>query len=715
MSKQIFKFGQDVTDGSATDKVLLGGKGANLAEMCNLGLPIPPGFTITTEVCNEYRASSDKLGFLNIFVDDQVMPQMADLSKHLGYEPLVSVRSGAFDSMPGMMDTILNVGLSLDSECEQFWIDRVGKKVVLDCYRRLYQMYCETAYKIPHEEFEWTLNKVRGAKYGMDEAPRSDAEMSIKHLRQVIKWFEETFDIWKPGFTFPDTLKQQLRGSIKAVFDSWDNPRAIAFRKMYSIPEDWGTAVNVQAMVFGNMNEISASGVIFTRNPANGINEYYGDYLNNGQGEEVVAGIRPTKLIAQLEKEDAKLFAELADHCSTLENHYKDMQDIEFTIEDGKLYLLQTRTGRRSAEAAFKIAVELVQEGIITKTEALTRVTAQQYTLLNKPRIDPSFKVKPDVVGVPAGGGIITGVAVLTSDEAVMEIADCILVRDETTPDDIEGMKASMGILTRTGGATSHAAVVARGMDKSCVVGCIELDHIESGRKITIDGSTGNVWFDVDVPVLNGLEDASAEQIVAWATDQAGDFVERVMGDPNLEMGKLSKRVYFDTVALDDNAADLAGLLTSIDKSELDEVYLDLRSKYDHLTDDDLVLWGAFGEKVSPLGTLEKKLNTLVSSVWKAKLKKRVTLFIPTYAEAIHIEALKNAKWTLATKVETVEDLMNSDGIIDLTPKFEESVGGKTAVTKLLRIFKEAGRDLKGMPEAMTRKRRVFDILGTGE
>ena len=522
-------------------KKLLGGKGAGLAEMTRIGLPVPPGFTITTETCIKYF---EEKGFPE-GLWEEVLEAMKKLEKHTGKEfgsednpLLVSVRSGAPVSMPGMMDTILNLGLT-DKSVEGLAKQTSNERFAWDAYRRLIQMFGNVVLGIPHEEFEEELEKIK-KKYHA----KQDVELGVDALRELVESYKRVYK--RHGYEFPQDPYEQLRMAIKAVFDSWNNERAIVYRKINKIPDDMGTAVNIVTMVFGNMGEDSGTGVAFTRDPRTGENHLYGEFLPNAQGEDVVAGIRTPHAINEYSKEDANkelptmeevmpdVYKQLKEVAELLEKHYRDMQDIEFTVERGKLYLLQTRTGKRTAIAAVRIAVEMVKEGLISKEEAVMRVTPENVDTLLHPQIDPQAKKDTIAKGLAASPGAAVGKVVFDPDEAV-ELAEkgekVILVRPETTPDDIHGMNAAQGILTARGGMTSHAAVVARAMGKPAVVGCEELSinmkegyfmarghKINKGDAITIDGTTGEVYLG-EVLLIPPSLSGNLEKILRWADE----------------------------------------------------------------------------------------------------------------------------------------------------------------------------------------------------
>jgi len=541
--KMVYRFGDGEADGSAKDKQLLGGKGANLAEMCGLGVPVPPGFTITTEVCTGFykndRSYPDGLesGVAEAikWVGDKVGAGFGDKANPL----LVSVRSGARVSMPGMMDTVLNLGLN--DETVQGLAERSGdRRFAYDSYRRFIQMYSDVVLGLDHDAFEDMLGEFKDEK-GHD----LDTDVTADEWAILIEQFKATVEE-EHGEPFPQDVHAQLWGAIAAVFDSWQSARAITYRKLNDIPDGWGTAVNVQAMVFGNMGNTSATGVAFTRNPSTGANELYGEFLVNAQGEDVVAGIRTPQNITEKARLEAGMsvpsledlmpetFTELTGIFDRLEAHYRDMQDLEFTIQDGKLWMLQTRSGKRTAQAALKIAADMADEGLITKAEAVARIDPGSLDQLLHPTLDP--KAKRDIIasGLPASPGAACGEVVFDSDEAEEAKAQgrrVILVRIETSPEDIHGMHAAEGILTTRGGMTSHAAVVARGMGKPCVsgAGTIHVNYdeqkftvmgqtVHAGEIITIDGASGQVMRG-EIPTIKPELSGDFGKIMKWADE----------------------------------------------------------------------------------------------------------------------------------------------------------------------------------------------------
>ena len=530
MTKWVYLF----KEGNADMRNLLGGKGANLAEMTNLGLPIPQGFTITTEACTDYYAQGK---MVSKEIEDQIMEALGKLEEIQGKkfgdtsDPLlVSVRSGARASMPGMMDTILNLGLN-DVAVEGFAAKTGNPRFAYDSYRRFIQMYSDVVMEVPKSFFEKIIDELKEEK-----GVHFDTELTVDDLKELVRRFKEVYKNAMDGADFPQDPKEQLMGAVKAVFRSWDNPRAIVYRRMNDIPGDWGTAVNVQAMVFGNMGETSGTGVAFTRNPSTGEKGIYGEYLINAQGEDVVAGVRTPQPISKLEEDMPECYKEFMAIAQKLEKHYRDMQDMEFTIQEGKLYFLQTRNGKRTAQAAINIACDLVDEGMITPEEAVLRIEAKSLDQLLHPTFDAAALKAGEVIGsaLPASPGAAAGKVVFTAEEA-KELGvggkgeRVILVRLETTPEDIEGMVAAQGILTVRGGMTSHAAVVARGMGTCCVSGCGEIKINEEAKEFTLggytfkegdyislDGSTGKIYKG-DIKTVEASVSGNFGRIMAWA------------------------------------------------------------------------------------------------------------------------------------------------------------------------------------------------------
>ncbi len=543
MAKWVYSFGDGKAEGRADMRNLLGGKGANLAEMSSLGLPVPPGFTISTEVCTYFYDNKktyppelkDELEKALVEVEKVVGIKFGDAANPL----LVSVRSGARASMPGMMDTVLNLGLN-DKTVLGLAKSSGDERFAWDSYRRFIQMYSNVVLDVGHHYFEEAL-EIKKEDLGVS----MDTDLKADDWRAIVAEYKKLIEK-RTGKPFPQEPREQLWGAVGAVFDSWMNQRAITYRRLHAIPESWGTAVNVQAMVFGNMGEDCATGVAFTRDPSTGSNLFYGEYLVNAQGEDVVAGIRtPQHLTVQgklAQKSDApameevmpEVFKQLDSVRQRLEQHYHDMQDIEFTVQRGKLYMLQTRNGKRTAKAALKIAVDMVHEGLIDKREAVARIVPASLDQLLHPTLDPKAPRKVIAKGLPASPGAASGKVVFTADDAEKQARageKVILVRRETSPEDIHGMHAAEGILTSTGGMTSHAAVVARGMGKPCVAGAgdVRIDGkartlsvrgttVKTGDTITLDGSTGEIILGV-VPTVQPELSGDFSQLMEWADE----------------------------------------------------------------------------------------------------------------------------------------------------------------------------------------------------
>ena len=519
------------SEGNANMRELLGGKGANLAEMTSLGLPVPQGFTITTEACTQYYEDGREI---NEEIQGQINEYIVKMEEITGKKfgdkenpLLVSVRSGARASMPGMMDTILNLGLN-ETVVEAIAEKSGNARWAWDCYRRFIQMYSDVVMEVGKKYFEELIDKMKA-----DRGVKQDVELTAEDLQELAGQFKAEYKE-KIGEDFPDDPKEQLMGAVKAVFRSWDNPRANVYRRDNDIPYSWGTAVNVQSMAFGNMGDDCGTGVAFTRDPATGEKKLMGEFLKNAQGEDVVAGVRTPMPIAQMEQEFPEAFKEFVKVCETLENHYRDMQDMEFTVENRKLYMLQTRNGKRTAQAALQIACDLVDEGMRTEEEAVAMIDPRNLDTLLHPQFDAAAlkAATPAGKGLGASPGAACGKVVFTADDAEAWNArgeKVVLVRLETSPEDITGMKASQGILTVRGGMTSHAAVVARGMGTCCVSGCGDITMDEENKKFTlagkeyhegdyisIDGSTGNI-YDGIIETVDATIAGTFGRIMGWA------------------------------------------------------------------------------------------------------------------------------------------------------------------------------------------------------
>lgn len=527
MAKWVYLF----SEGNADMRNLLGGKGANLAEMTNIGLPVPQGFTITTEACTQYYEDGREINAeIRSQIDEYIVKMEEITGKKFGDKKnplLVSVRSGARASMPGMMDTILNLGLN-EEVVNVIAEQSKNPRWAWDCYRRFIQMYSDVVMEVGKKYFEELIDDMK-AKKGV----KLDVDLTADDLKELAGQFKAEYKA-KIGSDFPDDPKEQLYGAIKAVFRSWDNPRANVYRRDNDIPYSWGTAVNVQSMAFGNMGDDCGTGVAFTRDPATGAKGLFGEFLTNAQGEDVVAGVRTPMHISEMEQKFPEAFAQFTEVCKTLESHYKDMQDMEFTVEHGKLYMLQTRNGKRTAQAALKIACDLVDEGMRTEAEAVAMIDPRNLDTLLHPQFDADAlkSATPAGKGLGASPGAACGKVVFSADDAVAwkeRGEKVVLVRLETSPEDITGMKAAQGILTVRGGMTSHAAVVARGMGTCCVSGCGDITMDEENKKFTlagktyhegdwisIDGSTGNI-YDGQIPTVDAKIAGEFERVMNWA------------------------------------------------------------------------------------------------------------------------------------------------------------------------------------------------------
>lgn len=641
----------------------LGGKGANLVRMNALGLPVPPGFTLPTPWCALFEKDQDAV------LDEAlalVMVAYARLADEFGYYPLVSVRSGAPVSMPGMMDTILNVGLTKGNL--QDWAERIGLRAALDSRRRLIQMLGATAYGVPSEQFEAALTNAK-TNAGVSE----DKELSELQLQVLIAEYQTIF-AKHVGHPFPEVVSEQLRAAIRAVFASWRNERADVYRKMHGIPVEMGTAVTVQAMVFGNFDDESGSGVLFTRNPSNGQPGIFGEFLPNAQGEDVVAGVRTPLPYAELQKLWPAMAQQIESCCHRLEEVYQDMMDVEFTIQQQKLYLLQCRVGKRSSLAKFQIAHDMCVEGRIGWAEAVSRVTAKDFIEISRPSVDPSFPTPANFTGLPGSPGVVSGIAIEDSADAVKRAAageTIMLVRHETDPDDIAAMAASVGVLTKTGGSTSHAAVVARAMNKPCVVGCETLNPSKVvGHKVTICGETGRVWLGVDVPVLGGALPEAAMRLLERGSELQG--LMPVVTD-------VTKRI--PTVPF---------ILSTLDHYGDSDWWMlqlkALKAAKDSLPE------GSFVQVDQPIVVLDDPDKAVVNMAWGAgdammlwpQAKFGDSPIPVTSSNQAWRETLWSARPKLKTaQAQTVEDLMKP-ATVQMSSALENLIGGSAAVRKLV-------------------------------
>lgn len=579
--------------------------------------------------------------------------------------------------MPGMMDTVLNVGLT--NENYEEWADRLGNITADDCYRRLIEMYSDVVLHIPKEVYE-------------------ECNLPGDYL--------ETFEALTDE-PFPQSLEDQLAACIEAVFNSWFSERACAYRAMHGYPDDWGTAVNVQTMVFGNAGDTSCSGVLFTRDFNTGDPTMIIDWLPNAQGEDVVAGTHnPLDKVALLEW-NQEIADELHGIASNVEEHYGDMQDMEFTVDNGKLYILQTRNGKRAALAAFKIAYDMCKYNKIDKAEALARVTGKEFLALTAPTIDPSYKVNSDVEGIPASGNLVTGIAVLSAADAVSCKESCILVADETTPEDFSGMAAAVGVLTRTGGITSHAAVVARGMNKTCVVGAENLKFEGlAGKQITLDGATGRIWVDKNVPIIEGTVPDFVEEMLTWADTETTGMIETTP----------------ESVSKGDTAyVDVSGRLstqTSLSKA-LDALKgangIISFGNNETMAVSDVEFLGFFGldaPETDP-GDYMIIAKVLKLGKWNKSFKNAWALHFPNDVDPQFIEMARDNGWKVVTQVNGFKSALSADGYVVLEPAFLEQLTREgMTFSEIEDIITAAGRELKELPERVTETRIMFDVLG---
>jgi pyruvate,orthophosphate dikinase len=652
---------------------ILGGKGFGLVQMNNLGINVPPAIIIPTNYCMQVIAKS--LSVLAILSD--VYPLLSEMEAKFGYAPLLSIRSGAKDSMPGMLNTILNIGLNSSNLSE--WSARIGERTTYDSYRRLIQMFGDVVFNIPSQEYENILTSARNT-----ENVLTDADLSIVALKEVV------VDFLKITPNFPQTLKMQLRKAVGAVFNSWNTDRAITYRKIHNISNTGGTAVIIQAMVFGNMNDNSCTGVLFTRSPSTGENKLYGEYLVNAQGEDVVAGIRTPNPLEQLYQWNPEILTSLIKVAYLLEHTNKDMQDIEFTVQNGELFILQTRKAKRTALAALTVAKDLVNDGVISKEQALNRVSYAQYCTAQTPILDPSFNISPNSVGIPASTGFATGVAVFSSAKALelSNISPVVLLTKETTPEDIAGMNASVGILTMTGGSSSHAAVIARGMDKVCVVGCLSLKPhgvslvgvvttwelngipiIEGVTKITLEGATGKIWLNTEVPVISAKDSSLITTYDSWVSEVY----------PYIEKG-VATSGFVSTSSLTEN-----GEITFSEVAATFKGIMSLDSRGYNIPDYDKGLFelvSAF-DPIKDIGDTVTKLVSMGGNDTRIVVRNDYSTYIP---------ALENAGYKIIPEIEKLDDLILAQGLVVLHP----NVSMESAVIKKVMSLKDqCGESIK--------------------
>lgn len=694
---QFWKFGAGATTEGEAVRSYLGGKGVGLVEMARQGLPVPPGIIIPTVVCPQ--VFSDKSG--------QVLKAVAAEAKAMIIEgvneKLFSVRSGAAVSMPGMMDTILNVGIHINN-IEAFQ-KSMGAKAALDCFRRLVQMYGVTVAGIEASKFHAATKEVMTSKYGEKTLPKTEADMNVMRLERLLA--KNLAIYYKDVGDFPSTLESQLEGAIGAVFNSWNSERAIAYRIENKIPHDMYTACIVQQMVFGNLNAKSCSGVLFSRDPSTGEKKWYGDFCSGGQGEEVVSGSANTKKIAELPDWNLAAATELFGIASKLELQYRNVVDTEFTIENGKVYMLQVRVGKVEAPAAFRIAYELVQEGVIEKSEALKRVSAAEYVILSRPQVAPSFKGEALTVGVGASKGVAVGRAWLSSKKAQMNKGG-ILVSKETTPDDFAGMAASVGILTSLGGATSHAAVVARAMNRACVVGCsamivgptvvaiknagtIDSQSFKEGDVITIDGSNGKVYSGA-VPMVGGKIPAYVNEMIEWGNVQGVALKYDASKDTMPDHGEIYVSMRNLKTAEEVQAAvhgldGCYGILSFTDDRKFDD------SKFL----DALCLGSGKVEASS-----EQRIG--LESIPALKAKKWTVL---------GVNQLANPGFMLHKKLKTLGELAAHDGYYELDEVVTAVLANQGLSTnEFVALLNKGGKNLTPITKPTTREALAFQVFG---
>jgi pyruvate,orthophosphate dikinase len=678
--------------------------------MVDMGLNVPPAFCITTRICNQFMDILAKFGagspeehkFVSVLMQE-VLKHDAWLTETMGYAPLVSVRSGAPVSMPGMMDTILNVGLTHHNLNE--WIERIGERAAWDSYRRLIQMLGSTAYDIDMGVFDFQLARVK-----KDVGATEDTQLGANDLKVVVVEYEKAF-AKAVGHTFPATREEQLKAAIGAVFNSWGNDRAIEYRKINKIDPAMGTACNVQAMVFGNLNDQSGTGVLFTRDPSTGENVIMGEFLPNAQGEDVVAGIRTPLNITKMQEMPAPwpvIANKIAVVCGDLEAHYNDMVDIEFTVQDGVLYILQSRVGKRSAFAAFKIAIDLVTQGKIVPQDAIKRLTRAQFKLMRRPTIDPKYKGTPDAVGLPACPGVAVGRPVYSSADAVSAKDPVILVTHETDPDDIAGMNKAQGILTATGGATSHAAVVARAMDKPCVVGCTGLDIHDMQKskitKLTICGSTGRVWAESNVPIIDASDSVELNTVRHWAQSITG-YAESMSFPEDID-----RPIMLHAADWWDDESEMEVAIDGIAEwGKASTTILDLAHPQSFAYIEDSVLADAF-QTAKPLGEFAKTVIDYVINLGTTDALKGLTILNAPLLSKGTLKSLSARGVFVSTAPATVADLLNGAGAP--TKDFIANIiGGDEAWAKLQDMLKTAGVETKVVPQAAPADYAVFQVL----
>lgn len=697
--KILYRFGPEGAEGGSQDKGLLGGKGANLAEMANTGVPVPPGFTITTEVCNHFQTKPTTV-MKRLWQKQHLHKALEELRDQFGYMPLVSVRSGAPKSMPGMMDTILNVGLT--PETLPIWKERIGERAALDSYRRLIQMMGSVAFGVEESVFAARLQEVK-TKYEAD----LDSDLSVKALNEVVDTYQAEFSK-AVGFAFPSTVETQIDSAIRAVFGSWNNERAVEYRTLQGLDHNMGTAVNVQAMVFGNLGDDSGTGVLFTRNPSTGEDEIMGEFLPNAQGEDVVAGVRTPYDMKGMGQHWPEATTKLLDVVEALETSYRDMMDVEFTIQKGELFILQCRAGKRSALAAFRIFKSLADQGLAGPSEMPSYITRDQARKVRRPRIDDDSAPSPSNHGIGAGMGVAVGRPVFSSHEAVNAASaqeSVILVAHETTPEDIKGMSSAEGVLTLTGGATSHAAVVARSMDKPCVTGCADLDmtRMKSAKQVTICAETGRVWLDDAVPVIDGGNDPA----VVWAFDTAlscAHLTPKVTSVSDID-SQYGGRVYMHDVDYDRDA--LKALLEQAPAQGSSPLQIDLTAPRHFCPQEDHTLLTCFGDEAMPSSKVPSELISVLAEAAETDAASNVVIICPDDVA----EKIQSLGFSVAREALTLRDLFHG-GVFQLTPRFLDTVlGSKEAADWVAASLEKEGVTITMLREAGTKEYALFRML----
>lgn len=692
--KHIYKFGNGITEGSASDKDLLGGKGANLQEMSKLGLNIPAGFTIPFEV-------PEKSG--TAIMMEHVVKGLTHIQGDLDYWPLVSIRSGASVSMPGMMESILNVGLT--TENLYFWSKKLTRKVAYDSYCRLIRMMGETIYAIGAYHFDTQLKDITD-KYGV----KSYYDLHAIGYAALANRYKNVYKSYA-NQDFPNSFQEQVELCIVAVFKSWNTHKAKTYRKIHGLSDEGGTACTVQAMVFGNLNTKSMTGVLFSRNPNTGEEGMVGEYLVNAQGEDVVNGSTTPKNIKEMKKEFPAIFNKLDILATYLDEYYIDMQDVEFTVQDGELFILQTRTGKRTAEAAFKIVRDFYKDGLITKDEILKRISSQQYFAMKVPVIDPSFKIKPEYTGLAAGGPLVSGVVVTSADDAVNFNGECILVTEHTTPDDVAGMNASKGILTRTGGMTCHAAVVGRGMNKTCVVGCSDLPQFIGGEQVTIDGQTGNIWIDIDVPVISGGDNEDVLFFEGILKTEKRLKVAKDITD-TLKDGDVIK-------VRKDNIKQVIKKLKGLKKLKLIYLHIESSSRIVYAEQDKDVS-EMFGASFDPCEGGYKEALEALSDEDVSNNKKRFVIDMPESQHKIqdcpelefnYLPVLHSKGFEFTDILRNAGQLLYDTSVLKITKESVSIFRSEEELYEMIECTRKAGKKFEIMPEVMSISEAVIKYL----